>query len=37
MDANMTFAYMMNKMGDGLVGDDRGFSLAIAVYEALGQ
>jgi len=37
MDANMTFAYMMNKMGDGLVGDDRGFGLAIAVYEALSQ
>lgn len=35
MDAHMTFAYMMNKMGDGLVGDDRGFGLAIAVYEAL--
>jgi CubicO group peptidase (beta-lactamase class C family) len=34
-DNRMTFAYMMNKMGDGLVGDDRGFGLAIAVYQAL--
>ena len=35
MDNHMTFAYMMNRMGDGLVGDDRGFALAIAVYQAL--
>ncbi len=35
MDNRMTFAYMMNRMGDGLVGDDRGFGLAIAVYQAL--
>jgi CubicO group peptidase (beta-lactamase class C family) len=36
MDRRMTFAYMMNRMGEGLVGDDRGFGLAVAVYEALG-
>ncbi len=35
MDNHMTFAYMMNRMGEGLVGDDRGFGLAIAVYQAL--
>ena len=35
LDKRMTFAYMMNRMGEGLVGDDRGFGLAIAVYEAL--
>lgn len=35
MDKHMTLAYMMNKMGDGLVGDDRGFGLAVAVYQAL--
>jgi CubicO group peptidase (beta-lactamase class C family) len=35
MDNHMTFAYMMNRMGEGLVGDDRGFALAIAVYQAL--
>ena len=35
MDNRMTFAYMMNKMAEGLVGDDRGFGLAIAVYQAL--
>jgi CubicO group peptidase (beta-lactamase class C family) len=35
MDNHMTFAYMMNRMGGGLVGDDRGFGLAIAVYQAL--
>jgi CubicO group peptidase (beta-lactamase class C family) len=35
MDNQMTFAYVMNRMGEGLVGDDRGFGLAIAVYQAL--
>jgi CubicO group peptidase (beta-lactamase class C family) len=35
MDNHMTFAYMMNRMGEGLLGDDRGFGLAIAVYQAL--
>jgi CubicO group peptidase (beta-lactamase class C family) len=35
MDNRMTFAYMMNKMAEGLVGDERGFGLAIAVYQAL--
>ena len=35
MDNRMTFAYMMNRMAEGLVGDERGFGLAIAVYQAL--
>jgi CubicO group peptidase (beta-lactamase class C family) len=35
MDQRMTFAYMMNKMGAGVVGDDRGFGLVTAVYQAL--
>jgi CubicO group peptidase (beta-lactamase class C family) len=35
MDNHMTFAYMMNRMGEGVLGDDRGFGLAIAVYQAL--
>ncbi len=35
MDNHMTFAYMMNRMAEGLVGDDRAFGLAIAVYQAL--
>jgi CubicO group peptidase (beta-lactamase class C family) len=35
MDAHVTIAYMMNKMGDGLVGDLRGASIALAVFEAL--
>lgn len=36
LDARMTFAYMMNRMESGLVGDTRGFSLGMAVYQALG-
>jgi CubicO group peptidase (beta-lactamase class C family) len=35
MDQRMTFAYMMNKMGAGVVGDDRGFGLVTAMYQAL--
>jgi CubicO group peptidase (beta-lactamase class C family) len=37
MDAHVTIAYMMNKMGDGLVGDLRGGSIALAVHEALAR
>lgn len=36
MDKRMTVAYMMNKMGEGLVGDDRGFGILVAAYTALG-
>ena len=35
-DAQLTFAYVMNKMGEGTMGDARGLSLAMAVYGALG-
>jgi CubicO group peptidase (beta-lactamase class C family) len=35
MDQHLTVAYMMNKMGDGLLGDDRGFSVVLAAYTAL--
>jgi len=31
----MTLAYVMNKMGDGTVGDVRAFNLLAAAYAAL--
>ncbi len=34
-DEALTIAYMMNKMGDGLVGDERGAGLIEATYRAL--
>jgi len=37
LDARMTFAYMMNRMESGLVGDIRGFALGMAAYEAVGS
>jgi hypothetical protein len=36
LDAHMTFAYMMNRMEAGLVGDLRGFEIGLAVYQSLG-
>ena len=36
LDARLTFAYMMNRMESGLVGDTRGLLLGMAVYQALG-
>ena len=36
LDAHLTFAYMMNRMEAGLVGDLRGFEIGIAVYRSLG-
>lgn len=36
LDARMTFAYMMNRMESGLVGDTRGLAFGMAVYQALG-
>jgi CubicO group peptidase (beta-lactamase class C family) len=36
LDARVTFAYMMNRMGNGLVGDTRGFEIGLAVYKSLG-
>ena len=35
MDAHLTVAYMMNKMGTGLVGDDRGIGLVMAAQAAV--
>lgn len=35
MERRATFAYMMNRMKEGLVGDDRGLSLAVAVAGGL--
>ena len=37
LDARLTFAYMMNRMETGLVGDTRGFEIGIAVYQSLGM
>lgn len=34
-DAGLTFAYMMNKMGNNPVGDARGAALISAMYEAI--
>lgn len=36
LDSRLTFAYMMNKMETGLVGDMRGFEIGVAVYQSLG-
>lgn len=36
MDARTTFAYAMNKMAGTTTGDMRAFSLAMAMWEALG-
>jgi CubicO group peptidase (beta-lactamase class C family) len=35
LDAHLTIAYMMNKMGSGLVGDERGIGLLLAGQAAL--
>ena len=36
LDARMSFSYVMNKMGEGTVGDTRGASLLAAAYASLG-
>jgi hypothetical protein len=33
----MTISYVMNKMGEGTVGDMRGAGLVMAAFMALGQ
>ena len=33
----MTISYVMNKMGEGTVGDMRGAGLVLAAYMSLGQ
>ena len=35
LDARMTFAYVMNRMGEGTTGDVRGASLLMAAFAAL--
>ncbi|MGD9995943.1 MAG: serine hydrolase domain-containing protein [Ilumatobacteraceae bacterium] len=35
VDRGMTVAYMMNRMADGLLGDERGYSLVRAAYAAI--
>jgi CubicO group peptidase (beta-lactamase class C family) len=35
LDARMSFGYVMNRMGEGTVGDDRGASLLMAVYMSM--
>jgi hypothetical protein len=35
LDHHMTFAYMMNRMEAGLVGDTRGFELIMAAMTAM--
>lgn len=35
LDNAMTVTYMMNRMGEGLLGDDRGFSLIRAAFDAV--
>jgi CubicO group peptidase (beta-lactamase class C family) len=37
MEAHLTVAYMMNKMGEGLVGDDRGIGLLLTALVAAGS
>ena len=36
VDAGFTLAYVMNRMGEGTVGDDRAHTLLRAVYQSLG-
>ena len=35
LEAHTTFAYVMNKMGSGTVGDTRSFSIVGAMWQAL--
>lgn len=37
MDARLVVTYMMNRMGEGTVGDERGASIVAAAYQSLGQ
>jgi hypothetical protein len=36
VDAGFTMAYVMNRMGEGTVGDDRAHTILRACYESLG-
>jgi CubicO group peptidase (beta-lactamase class C family) len=35
LDANLTVAFVMNRMGEGTTGDDRGIGIVLATYMAL--
>ena len=35
LDARLCIAYVMNRMGEGTVGDDRGLGIVLAAYGAL--
>jgi CubicO group peptidase (beta-lactamase class C family) len=35
LDARMAVAYMMNRMGEGTIGDDRGLGIVMAAYASL--
>ena len=35
LDARLTVAYVMNRMGEGTTGDDRGIGVVLAAYIAL--
>lgn len=37
VDARMTFSYVMNRMGEGTLGDDRGAGLLLATFGSLAQ
>ena len=37
MDAQATYAYAMNKMGGGTVGDTRSFGMISAMWQALAR
>jgi CubicO group peptidase (beta-lactamase class C family) len=37
MDARMVVAYVMNKMGEGTVGDFRGAGIAMAAFTGLAE
>ena len=36
-DARMVIAYVMNRMGEGTVGDERGIGIVFATYGALAE
>ena len=37
VEAGLTFAYVMNRMGEGTVGDDRAHALLRALYRTLDE
>ena len=36
LENRLTVAYVMNRMGEGTLGDDRGISVVLAAYAAVG-